>query len=218
MLEQIVVVSFEVTGSELVALLKESYEIKIEQPVFNRKQRRASSDFGIYYSEDSLGYIRFQIMKLGGSSNLLTSFNTYRKAQNYLFDLCERHDLCQKLCGLYKADGACFYYHVKGCRGACINEEPPDSYNQRVSKVIDILSLEHENVFILEPGRSKSEKAVVKIENGRYVGYGFIDIDMNIQDINILHDIVKPYPDNQDIYRILRNYLRTRYNYQMIPF
>jgi len=218
MLEQIMDISFEVTGSELVALLKESYEIKIEQPVFNRKQRRASSDFGIYYDEDPLGYIRFQIKKLDESSNLLTSFNTYKKARNYLFDLCERHELCQKLCGLYKADGACFYYHVNGCRGACINEETSDSYNQRVSGVIDMLSLDHENVFILEPGRSKGEKAVVKIENSRYVGYGYIDIDMDIQDINILHDIVQPYPDNQEIYRILRNYLRTRYGYQMISF
>jgi DNA polymerase-3 subunit epsilon len=36
-------IDFEITGSELVALLKESHEIKVHKPIYNRSQRRATS-------------------------------------------------------------------------------------------------------------------------------------------------------------------------------
>ena len=39
-------ISWEVTGSELIALLKESYEIKENKPVYNRAQRRTGFQMG----------------------------------------------------------------------------------------------------------------------------------------------------------------------------
>ena len=210
MVEQVVHVDYEVTGSELVALLKESHEIKEQKPLYNRRQRRASSDFGIYHYEDNNGYIRLKIEKFNGEEGLLTTFNSHREAKEFLFGLCERHNLCQKLCGLYETEGACFYYHVSSCRGACIQREPPEAYNLRAYEAIGKYDLDHENVFLLENGRSEDEKAVIKIENGRYVGYGYIDASMNGLQPELLHDVIRSYPANQDIYRILRNYLRTR--------
>ena len=218
MIEQIMDVTYEVTGSELVALLKESHEIKEQKPLYNRKQRRATSDFGIYYFEDQQGYIRFKIEKLKREKGLLTTFNSYREAREYLFDLCEHNNLCQKLCGLYDTEGACFYYHVSACRGACVQEESPESYNMRAKRVIESLSLDHENVFILESGRTGDEKAVIKIENGRYVGYGFIEGSLDGLGPELLNDVIKLYPANQDVYRILRNYLRTGKVYNIIAY
>lgn len=218
MVEQIMDVTYEVTGSELVALLKESMEIKEQKPLFNRKQRRATSDFGIYYYEDQHGYIRFKIEKFSVEEGLLTTFNSHREAKEYLFALCEHNHLCQKLCGLYDTEGACFYYHVSACRGACVQEESPESYNIRAKRAIENLSLDHENVFILESGRTDDEKAVIKIENGRYVGYGFIDASMDGLNPDLLHDVIRSYPANQDVYRILRNYLRTRKVHTIISY
>ena len=210
MVEQIMDVNYEVTGSELVALLKESHEIKEQKPLYNRKQRRSASDFGIYYFKDQHGYIRFGILKFKGEEGLLTTFTSHREAKEYLFDLCEHNHLCQKLCGLYDTDGACFYYHVSACRGACIQEESPDSYNLRARRTIENLGLDHENVFILEAGRTKGEKAVIKIENGRYVGYGFVGVSLEAVNPELLNDVITSFPGNQDVYRILRNYMRTR--------
>ncbi|MBS3769483.1 MAG: exonuclease domain-containing protein [Bacteroidales bacterium] len=210
MIEQIGDINYEVTGSELVALLKESHEIKEQKPLYNRRQRRSSSDFGIYHSEDTNGYIRLKIEKFSIEEGLLTTFNSHREAKEFLFGLCERHNLCQKLCGLYETEGACFYYHVSSCRGACIQEEPPESYNMRAYQAIRKYDLDHENVFIVENGRTEDEKAVIKIENGHYAGYGFIDAGMDGLNPDLLHDVIRSYPPNQDVYRILRNYLRTR--------
>ena len=41
-------VTFEETGSELIALLKESQEIKTTKPVFNRAQRKSIFNIGLY--------------------------------------------------------------------------------------------------------------------------------------------------------------------------
>ncbi|MFP4620468.1 MAG: exonuclease domain-containing protein [Bacteroidales bacterium] len=210
MIEQIMDVNYEVTGSELVALLKESHEIKEKKPLYNRRQRKSSSDFGIYHYEGQNGYMHLKIEKFSGEEGLLTTFNSHREAREFLFGLCERHNLCQKLCGLYETEGACFYYHVSSCRGACIQEEPPESYNMRAYQAIGKYDLDHENVFIVENGPTDDEKAVIKIENGRYAGYGFIDANMDGLNPDLLHDVIRSYPGNQDVYRILRNYLRTR--------
>ena len=41
-------VTFEETGSELIALLKESEEIKINKPIYNRAQRKSIFNFALY--------------------------------------------------------------------------------------------------------------------------------------------------------------------------
>jgi DNA polymerase III subunit epsilon len=40
--------SVEETGSELIALLKESEEIKINKPIYNRAQRKSIFQYALY--------------------------------------------------------------------------------------------------------------------------------------------------------------------------
>ena len=58
MMREIADVSYEITGSELVALLKESEEIKTVSPKFNRAQKRIRFNVGVIKYEDQNGYIR----------------------------------------------------------------------------------------------------------------------------------------------------------------
>jgi len=218
MLEQINDIAYETTGSELIALLKESHEIKQYKPLFNRRQRKGSTDFGVYYYHDSSGYIRFQVNRNQDDQGLLTAFSSYRQARAYLFNLCEYYNLCQKLCGLYESAGACFYYHVDQCAGACVGKETAESYNQRAFQAIENLNMEHQNFFIVESGRDAEEWAVVQIENNHYKGYGYID-DPGFQwNVEPLRDAIQFYPDNQDVQRILRQYLRTGNHFRIIPY
>ena len=50
-------ITYEETGSELLALLKESAEIKHFYPKFNRAQRRANEAVGLFSYEDQKGII-----------------------------------------------------------------------------------------------------------------------------------------------------------------
>ena len=133
-------IGYDLTGSELVALLKESFDIKKHKPLYNRAQRRTMNHFGIYSYIDGNGYIRFQIGQNSTNEDLpMVSFNNAVEAKNYLSLLVEKYKLCQKLCGLYNSSEGCFHYQIKECYGACLGEERPDDYNRRAQQVIHLL-------------------------------------------------------------------------------
>jgi len=57
-------VSYELAGSEFLALLMEALEIKRLWPKYNRSQKVKSVSWGIYQYEDGQGYLRFQVAKV----------------------------------------------------------------------------------------------------------------------------------------------------------
>lgn len=213
-------IDYELTGNELVALLKESHEIKQNRPVYNRAQRRALSRYGLYSYTDNSGYIRFEVAKHNDSLNnqVLFSFNGLKSGKAYLQRLVTQYSLCQKLCGLYSTNGACFSHEIMECKGACIGKELPKEYNQRAFKVIEMHKYRHNNFFIIEKGRNDEELAVIMIHHGAYKGYGYINKDNYAGNLELLSDCTKSYTDNSDIQQILRSYLKTGRPVDIIPF
>ncbi|MGB9747761.1 MAG: exonuclease domain-containing protein [Bacteroidales bacterium] len=207
---EVVSVTWEPTGSELVALLLESDEIKKHKPLYNRKQRRALSMYGIFHYLNDKGYICFSIERIRDVNALpLDTFALKAEATDVLNAWIDRYTLCQKLCGVYDSPGACFHYEIRECKGACLGIEPPETYNRRAELVIRQMQYQHHNMFIIDRGRHAEEKAVVKIENGRYAGFGFIDAEC-INGLESLHDCIKAYHDNHDVQWIIRSYLRKK--------
>jgi DNA polymerase-3 subunit epsilon len=94
------------------------------------------------------------------------------------------------------------------CKGACTGKEKPGDYNDRVIDAISKYSYRNKNFFIVDDGRFAHECSVVKVENGRYVGFGFVELECIGKDSGILHDIIKSYDDNRDAHVIIRGYLR----------
>ena len=125
-------VTFENTGNELIALLRESELIKNHLPIFNRAQRKIKLFYAIYQEVNDNGYSSLNIRKIDNSKNELISFTTLSEAKKYLFLITEKYQLCQKINGLYKSKTSCFQYSLKECNGACINIEEPKLYNKRV--------------------------------------------------------------------------------------
>ena len=60
MRDQIADIDWDSTGSELIALLKESFEIKANKPIYNRAQRRTGFQWGIFSFTDKNGYLNFR--------------------------------------------------------------------------------------------------------------------------------------------------------------
>lgn len=205
----IVDIGYELTGCELVALLLESYEIKKYKPLYNRAQRRTMDHFGIISYMDSNGYIRFFIEKNSFSETLpLASFNNHTEARLFLTEMVEKYELCQKLSGLYNSQEACFHFQIASCKGACIGKEDPEEYNRRVNQLIRYLEFDNENFWILGHGRNPDEQSVVRIKNGKYLGFGYIGNDVQITSTELLSDCIKSYPDNREIQQIIRSYLK----------
>ena len=201
-------IDWETTGSELIALLKESAEIKANKPVYNRAQRRTGFQFGIFSHTDKNGYINFTFGHINPGSSPLSVFTSRERAKTKLLSLVEKYDLCQKLTGLYDTDGPCFHHHVGICRGACCGKETHISYNERAAKAAEEFVFTRRNFFIVDRGRDEEERCAVKIVNGKYLGYGYFSINDMGFGLTALHECIRPSSDNSDIQAILRQYIR----------
>jgi DNA polymerase-3 subunit epsilon len=218
MRDMIADISWEVTGSELIALLKESYEIKHNKPVYNRAQRRTSFNWGIFTYIDDAGYINYSYGNLDNDDLPVSVFSSKDKARFKLESLVETNGLCQKLAGLYETDGACFHHQVGICRGACCGRESPDEYNQRASAALEEFVFTRKNFFVIDKGRDEEERCAVKIVNGKFSGFGYFNINEMGFGLSALHECINNMPDNRDIQVILKQYLRNNRVEKIIDF
>ena len=207
--ENIASIECELTGSELVALLIESSEIKKHSPYYNKAQKKKMLQYGLYSIKDDKGYINLCIDKTALRLNETphTTYTNQADAKSSLSRLVERYWLCQKLCGLYETDGACFHYGIRQCNGACIGKESAAIYNNRVTKALSTFYYENQNFLIIDKGRNHSERSIIQVENGKYVGFGWLDIEESYVHLDSLLSCVKVYEDNRDIHQIIRAYL-----------
>lgn len=215
---EVFAVTYEETGSELIALLKESEEIKINKPIFNRAQRKSIFQYALYQYTNDDGYITLKIEKADGRKKEITSFTSVQEGKNILFKITEKYNLCQKLNGLYDTKNGCFQYKIKECNGACLGKEQPTSYNERVQEFITEYVFENDNMVIIDRGRTVEERSAVLIENGIYKGYCFYDLNYQINNVEILKNIIIKMQHNRDTKTIIQSYLRKNRVMKIVKF
>ncbi len=203
-------ISFELTGNELVALLLESEEIKTNQPVFNRAHKNSYYNYGIFQSVNENGYITLNASKVKNSEKPVFITRTHEEATSILERIVEKHKLCQKLSGLYDISHACFQFSINRCNGACIGKEQSSEYNLRVDAALKSLEYKNPNFMIIGSGRTTTEKTVVQIEQGKYMGFGYFEPEYTGQSIDVLRDVIVPRQDNRDVHRIIRYHLNQK--------
>ncbi|WP_298884445.1 exonuclease domain-containing protein [uncultured Polaribacter sp.] len=205
-------ISYTKTGSELLALLHESAEIKHIYPKFNRAQRRASEAVGLFSYEDQKGIIHLATNRLKLIPNPLIKFYSIGEARTYIENLCSEFELCPKYCHLQTNVSSCFHYQIKECKGICCNKESVEDYNIRVQKAIKSIGIGAENLVLKEKGRTENEIGFALILDGIYQGFGYLDIAQSNQLKNPedFQFFVQPQKDNRDIQRILTAYIKKR--------
>jgi DNA polymerase III subunit epsilon len=219
MRSQIVDVGYEKTGSELIALLKESFEIKKHKPLYNRRQRRSIFRYAIRSFYDESGYLRLSLIKTTECNDSpLACFTSKTEALQFLDNIIEKYELCQKLCGRYKSDNQCFHYEIGACYGACIAKESVQSYNRRVHAFISNNKFEIMNMLVIDAGRNEDEKSVVKVEQGKYIGYGYFTPAFIEEDPDLLHHCITKQPDNREVQQIIQRYLRNNKVEKLIEY
>ncbi|MCV9929129.1 exonuclease domain-containing protein [Flavobacterium sp. LS1R49] len=215
---EVFTVTYEETGSELIALLKESEEIKVNKPKYNRSQKKTIFPLSLYAEKDKKGYLNLKLQKTDGRKKEITSYGSLQEGKNALFFITDKYKLCQKLTGLYVTKKECFQYKIKECDGACIGEITPEVYNARVQDFITDYSFENKNMILIDRGRTVSERSAVVIENGVYIGYVFYDLNYQITNIEILKNIIIPMQNNRDVKSIIQNYMRKSKSLKVIHF
>src|SRR5690606_201412 len=197
-------ISYEVTGSELIALLHESHEIKYRHPYVNRAQRAKNFQHALFMFTNEDGYLCLNHKKVTAKERkdlkILRNYPSLLSAKSAIDRLAEHFELCRYYCHLENTGRPCFYFHIHKCGGACIGEEPPEGYNEKVKAAIETLALDFDEDFIIvDQGRNLDERSVVLVENGRYQGFGFIDAENVNGDLDMLRDAVKPLAHNPDV-------------------
>jgi len=200
-------IDFELSGSELVALLMEDAAIKHHYPIYNSASKRKTKSYAIFEYSDRGGikHLAFNDAKM--IPNPLITFYNIRDCRTYLERLCMQFDLCPKYCHLQENVKECSHFLIQSCKGVCKKEETPESYNERVNAAMEYALNASQNTVIKQKGRNANEEAFVMVKNGLYLGYGFVDLDVQIRHTDELeHHLIKQ-KDNVDVQRILRKVL-----------
>lgn len=211
-------ISFELTGSELVALILEEHEIKRLQPTYNVANRKQRLPYGIFGFENHEGYQCF-IGDLVENHPKMTPLETYQKqadATNILQLCVKEFELCARLAGVDGRKGACFFHPLGKCKGACVGEEPMELYNFRAGKAVKYITEDFaHDMIILDKGRDSKEMSVVLVEGGRYKGFGYIEKNERLEETDLML-AVKSHPHTSDLAKIINGHIRSAVGLKII--
>ncbi|MEZ4809417.1 MAG: exonuclease domain-containing protein [Allomuricauda sp.] len=201
-------IDFKLSGSELVALLMESAEIKKHFPPYNRAQKRILKQYAIFEYEDRNGIVHLAFNSIKGIPNPIKVFYSQTDCRAYLELLCKNFSLCPKYCHLQQTHGACSHHEITTCEGICTLDEPVEAYNKKVRNAISQMKMLGSEVRIIrEKGRDANESAVVLIAEGIYKGYGFIDHEMEVSSLEDIEAHIIPQKSTLEAQRIVESLL-----------
>ena len=201
-------VTYERTGNELVALLKESEEIKKNKPQLNRALKKHIFSHGLFEFIDNNGYINLRVEHASKKELPITTFTNRQSGNSFMNHAIENYELCQKLTGIQKTQSSCFNYEIDQCYGACVQKESVEDYNKRVRELTALHSYEDKNMLIIDRGRYIDEKSVIVIENGEFKGLGYFDLNHQINNHEVLLSLITPMSNNRDNQHIIQSYVR----------
>lgn len=200
-------IDFKLTGSELIAYLKEAEEIKKYKPPANKALKNDEFPYSISFKKDEKGYFKFSISKTKKTDkNILSEFNSRKSAKAYLSNFIAYNNLCEHVSGTNNYEGACFEYGIGNCLGACLGLESQNDYNDRILRFVeDNISFENDTFIILDKGRNTNETAIVLIVENNYVGYGYFDNSNDkFTTIDNVKNIINPKVFDNQFNKIVR--------------
>ncbi|PKA97286.1 DNA polymerase-3 subunit epsilon [Flavobacteriaceae bacterium MAR_2009_75] len=200
-------IDFELSGNELVALLMESSAIKHHYPEHNRAQKRKIQPYGIFSYEDRKGIKHLAYNKLKMAPNAFSVLYSPTTCRLFLEEICKVYRLCPKYCHLQDNVKTCSHYRINGCDGICDGSEDIGRYNAKVIEAIEQVNSERENFIIREKGRQLGEEAFIMVKNNAYIGYGFIEKEVTINNQEDLNAYLVAQPNTLETESIIRSYV-----------
>ncbi|MDF7671067.1 hypothetical protein PT276_07660 [Orbaceae bacterium ESL0721] len=182
---------------QLGALLLQSAEIKLRQPIYNRRLRKHQNLYSWVLNDEFIPVL----YRVDDIADDKISVGLYQSpAKQWLLKLAEKNALCTKVLELESTHRGCgFNYQLKRCRGACCGHETLASHNQPKAFENYALIAWQSAIAIVEEDPQHQCKAFHIINQWRYLG-----------SISHLNDLPSgPLPRfSRDSYQILIRYLQ----------
>lgn len=203
-------IDYELTGSELIASIREAEEIKKLKPELNKSLKRTDYPYVLVTDQNERGYITFKIRRsFKNEPGVINFFSSRSSAKSYLEKIVTELFLCRKLSGLEEFGDQCLGYKTGKCLGACIGEETPASYNSRIVDFFENNKIYHKDDFaIIDIGREPDEISVVLIEENKMRSFEYLRADdIAVNSLADIKAIVKTKNYDRDFNSIIRRYL-----------
>lgn len=198
-------ISFQSCGTELMAHILESAEIKKRWPIFNHSQKRWEDVYGIFVYEDQNGYLRLAIEKNKKRLNPVCTFHYLVDGHSMIRKVIREFNLCPKLCFMQTGNEKCEGIKEGYCLGACEQKEDPAAYNERISKAIESLRVQP-SYAIIDKGLNNDEQSCILVYEGKFYGMGYIPAGTVITNPETLKDLLTPYKENSFIRNLVNGY------------
>ena len=199
-------VTYELCGNECLALLKEQHEIKKNQPRLNHAMKYRHFPMGIR-RDSSSPYHRLSIEQVRLDGVYLDVFKNKKEAEGRLRFWLEEFSFVHSKPHLHVSRGVLSLWNKK-CGGACVGKEKCEAYNSRVQAVADSLLYPHEDMLIIDKGKSVSEKSFILIKDGLFQGYGYFQLNHQINSLDKIETRLIKIEDNRDTQAVIRSFLR----------
>lgn len=197
---EVFTVTYEETGNELIASLKEREEILVNKPVLNVTQRRSLFLWGVYL-DHTASDVELKISKIDGRKKEIAAFKNQKSAIefiNYIYNY-EQHTSWEgsELSSIMK---------------------PKNITSDELISHIQAYQEEHNNLIVILKGRKIDEKSAVVIQNGVFKGYCFFDLNYQITSPEVLDKILIPLTYAKDAINIIKHYIYNKKGYRLIHF
>ena len=172
----------------------------------------------MYQSINKEGFIALKLQRTDARKQEVASFSSQAEGQSALFKITDKYVLCQKINHLENVKTHCFPFEMNECNGACIGQEDPEDYNERVEEFLQNNEYQNQNIIIIEKGRNMHERSAVLIENGVLKGYAFYDLNYQVTNTEVLKNILIAIPNNRDSKNTALAYIKKSKQAKIIHF
>ncbi|WP_421807056.1 exonuclease domain-containing protein [Flagellimonas sp.] len=197
-------VTYETTGSELIAILKAYLEQKKNRPRYNHVSKKKLFTHTIDFSLNGTEHIVLDVEKDRTLEHKKMAFNGTEAAKSFLNKINEEFELCPSSLG----QEVCMSEQNKGIAENC---------NEKVRAAFKKYSIQNKDIALTDRGRQTGERSFILIKNGRLQGFGFVDLNHQINNIHILESIMTPMKSDENTTFIVEAYLRKNNRLKTIP-
>jgi DNA polymerase-3 subunit epsilon len=217
-LNHICEITWELTGNELLAMLRYSDALKKQTFTIAADLRKPKYRVGVFPYHDQRDFMRLHIVKLKAGSDVLAEFPTEDDARAALTGRMRKYELCANLVGLETGSGPCSQHALGKCRGACAGLESPEEHNKRMETALRGLEYPYPRFFLLGPGRRQDEVSVICMDDGDCLGYAFLEAEHGWNNPDTVLDLLKPLAEGPESARIVRQFLPKMKGQKIVPF
>ena len=205
--EQVHSVTFEITGSELLAILKEAEEIRRIKPTYNTTASKRLFTAALYVYQDENGFMNLKFGRYHKNKEAITTFSNTHQASSFYEKWTEQYQLKPSLTHFFSKTSS---HQNKKQILYENNQESTLHYNKRVTQLIADQSFSDQDCVLIDSGRRIEEKSFTLIIDGKIQGIGFYDLNHQIHQKDILKSLSIPIQHSANIQHLVHSYMRRK--------